>query len=295
MLLFTDTEVVSPQWDLLYLDNTEVDFAPWHPVRQEPSGYLPHDLYSFRIFLDSYEAPEFHTYLIYREDTTINPAWHHLYSDTSEWVEMDLSVKIFNDDFDWDSGVSYDSIFIDYFSYIRPATTVTLLVSDSFEWNAEFLGWNLLSTDNMETDFSPYLYRPTENGYLPTDIWVSLLRETYEVFSVVEWDSTPVYADNFNVTPWTFSNTVYYHDTYENLPLLQYGLTFTYIFELVIWSDVTYSETWEWVDKLNYFDPFEEDFEWAPPTPIYMESPELADDFELNKVWVCFLTDSFES
>lgn len=293
--LFTEIETVLPLWGFLYGDNTEEDFPPWHPVRPELSGYLPHTLFSNRILLDSYEAPVFGSYLIYEENTAINPEWSSVYLDTDEWIDVVWeTTTAYQDAFEWVGDRTITSIFVDHFLYVRPVTTDTFLFSDAFGWNVDFLGWQLLTTDNMENDFPPYIYLPTENGYLPADIWRHAFTDTYEVFSTVEWEASPYYVDNFNVTAIAFSTTAYYRDGYENLPLLQYGLTLTYLFELVIWSDVTYIENWEWMDLIEYFDPFTEDFEWAP-TVSYVEPPDLAEDFELNKVWECFFSDSFES
>lgn len=299
--LYSDIVTLNVPWESLFVDNTN-EFSLWRDyARVMDNGYLPRDLFSPLIIPapDAFEAPPVTWDEFYVEMTNIYPNWYALYTDRVEWSTMVCdTTPFFAEGGEWEP--SRDSIFLytDGFAYSKPVISELFLFSDTLEWDT-ILGWTLILTDNLETDFIPYAYHPDETGYLPRSLWqdITTYQDTFEPTLTVQWAETIMYSDAFNQTEPSFETITMYSEGWEWVAKLQYNLAGDYEFELVFWTDTAmYTEDWESeLSKLEYFDPFEETFEWAPLSLSYNDLPDLEENVELGLAWDSLYVDDFEA
>jgi hypothetical protein len=217
-------------------------------------------------------------------EESYSTSWTILYDSDIEFAEESLTQPLHQEGFEWSIDFNLtDSLFTDRFEIINPATISTNIYEDDLEWMEGMFA--KFYTENCETDFLPY------NTINWSDVTYTEIDPSYSI----GWSIDLVFTDDYEQAHPDFKDFYFYHETYEYLGQISYLLERTYMFELVYWSDVNiYEEDYEYQEKLNYFDPFIEEFEWEPIL-LWQTTPALLDDAELNKMWAVYFVEDLEN
>lgn len=237
------------------------------------------------IYTTSFDTTTVNWVKLYSDDTDYNVMWVlTTFHDDFEWDSPVISNLISRDTFEWSSLTTSIKIYTDRFNVLNPVNASNNFYTEDMEWIHSITSEGIY-VDNFETDYLPYYefkFNPVRY-YIDAEVDVTLL-----------WDDNLYYSDDFERISTEWKTIPLYQTSNEFIGILPYSLIKTYTFELVTWNDTAvYTEVYELLDVLVYFDPFIETFDWTP-TIAWDDTATGIETFELNKVWIKTYSDLFE-
>lgn len=222
--------------------------------------------------------------LLFRTQWSMDAIWENLLVDAIEWLPDFTAQQLFSETFEWRPTYDFNQLILtDGFNVTEPEQMDNSIFIDDLEWAQAI--FDEIYIENFETDFLPYKVFAWRQNH-----WYIMTDPSEDVV----WVTPAIFIDNFE-TVYIFHAVKKYTENFERLGILNYLLQTEYRFEMVSWSSSPfYSDDYEYMEKLNYFDPFLEDFEWRPSINWYTV-PALYEDMELSFVWDMLFVDSFES